>query len=133
MIDIIFLLLLFFLVAAKWRPEEDFLPFRLAVAQGEGLQVGKAEPLIIEIVGAEGGCKVQIGRFDVVRIEDGEIEAGLSRLLGALRDCMIREKRVASDPVEIVCGAEVKWDYLAKIYNMFFGAGLTDITFRMTE
>jgi len=35
--------------------------------------------------------------------------------------------------VEIICQPKVKWEYLAKIYNTFYGAGLTDITFAMTE
>ena len=27
----------------------------------------------------------------------------------------------------------VKWEHLTRIYNLLFGIGLTDITFRMTE
>jgi hypothetical protein len=49
------------------------------------------------------------------------------------RQCLLEQKRYASDPVEIICASEVKWEYLAKIYNIFIGMGFTDITFRMTE
>jgi biopolymer transport protein ExbD len=49
MIDMIFLLLLFFFVVAKWRPAEDFLPFRLSAAQAPGINIAKPEPLIIHI------------------------------------------------------------------------------------
>ena len=50
-----------------------------------------------------------------------------------IEKCLLAQKRYAADPIEIVCAPEVKWGHLAKIYNVFFGTGLTDITFRMTE
>lgn len=48
MIDMIFLLLIFFLVAAKFRPEEDFLPLQMPAAAGEQQRTGKPEPLVID-------------------------------------------------------------------------------------
>ena len=133
MIDVIFLLLIFFLVAAKWRPEENFLPFRLPAAQAQGDRVGKPEPLQIYIFATDTGCQVQIGQLDTVQIEDRTIETNLIMLMGRIRECLLAQKRFATDPIEIVCGESVRWEHLAKIYNMFYGAGLTDITFAMTE
>lgn len=133
MIDIIFLLLIFFFVAAKWRPTEDFLPFQLSAAHAQNLAIGKPEPLIIHIWETQAGCNVQIGQFQTVQIENETIEANLAVLMEQMNNCLLAQKRFATDPIEIVCSPEVKWDHLAKIYNMFFGAGLTDITFRMTE
>jgi len=49
MIDMVFLLLIFFLVAAKWRPQEDFLPFQLPLAHAQEQRIGKPEPLMIHI------------------------------------------------------------------------------------
>ena len=63
----------------------------------------------------------------------GGTDTGLAMLAEKMRDCLIAQKRLISDPIEIVCGASVKWEYLARIYNVLFGAGLTDITFVMTE
>ena len=133
MIDMIFLLLIFFLVAAKWRPQEDFLPLRLSVAQAAERRIGKPEPLIIRIWPTQSGCLVEIGGLHTVRIENENVEADLAVLMGKMRDCLLSQKRFANDPIEIICGPEVKWDHLAKMYNMFYGAGLTDITFAMTE
>ncbi len=133
MIDMIFLLLIFFFVAAKWRPTEDFLPFQLSAAHARNLSIGKPEPLIIHISTNQTGCEVQIGRLQTVRIEDENIEANLAVLMEEMNNCLLAQKRFATDPIEIVCEPELKWDHLAKIYNLFFGAGLTDITFRMTE
>ena len=133
MIDMIFLLLIFFLVAAKWRPEEDFLPFRLPAVQAQEHRIGKPEPLMIYISATRTGCEVQIGRLHTVQIENETIEADLAVLMEKIKKSLLAQKRFATDPIEIVCGAEVKWEHLAKIYNVFSGAGLTDITLPMTE
>ena len=133
MIDMIFLLLIFFLVAAKFRPEENFLPFQLPTAQAQGHRPGKPEPLIIHIFATETGCRVQIGQLQTVQIENQTLEANLAALMEEIEKCLLAQKRYTADPIEIVCAPEVKWGHLAKIYNVFFGTGLTDITFRMTE
>lgn len=134
MIDMIFLLLIFFLVAAKWRPAEDFLPFQLGAAQARPAGLVKPEPLIIQITGTEAGCRVQIGRpRNTVNIEDRTIAADLVMLTEKVQETLVMQKRYGSDPVEIVCSPELRWEHLAKVYNTFYGAGLTDITFRMTE
>jgi biopolymer transport protein ExbD len=133
MIDMIFLLLIFFLVAAKWRPQEDFLPLQLPAAQARPSALGKPEPLILHIFATKTGCKVQIGQLQTVGIENQTIEANLAALMEKINECMFTQKRFASDPVEIVCERQVKWEHLAKIYNILYGAGLTDITFQMTE
>jgi biopolymer transport protein ExbD len=133
MIDMIFLLLLFFLVAAKWRPAEDCLPFKLPAASAQQIRVGAPQSLSIYISAIQNGCTVQIGNLYSVQIEDKTIEADLAALMQKIADCMNTQKRFASDPVEISCQTDVKWQYVARIYNMFFGAGLTDITFMMTE
>jgi len=133
MIDMIFLLLIFFLVAAKFRPQEDFLPFQLPVANAQNQTIGKPEPLTIHISSTNSGCLVQISQFQTVKIENANIEADLAVLMEKIRDCLLAQKRFADDPIEIICDADVKWQHLAKIYNLFYGAGLTDITFKMTE
>lgn len=133
MIDLIFLLLIFFLVTAKWRPQEGFLPLQLAAAQTPDAQVGRSEPLEIHISSTPSGCRVRIGSADEVEIDDSTIEADLAGMIEKTEACLVAEKRFAADPVEIICSGEVSWEHLAKIYNVFFGAGLTDITFRMTE
>ena len=133
MIDVIFLLLIFFLVAANWGPQEDFLPFQLPSAQAQGHRFGKAEPLVIQILPTRSGCEVRIGQLYSVEINNQTVEADLVELMEKTRQSLVEQRRFATDPIEIICAPQVKWDHLAKIYNLFFGAGLTDITFQMTE
>ena len=133
MIDMIFLLLIFFLVAAKWRPQEGFLPFQLPAARAQGQTPGRPEPLIIHIFATETGCGVQIGRLEAVPIEEQTMAEDMTLLLERLQSCMHQQKRIASDPVEIICGPEVKWEYFVKICNLLRGAGLADFTFPITQ
>ena len=133
MIDMIFLLLIFFLVTAKWRPEEDFLPLQLPTAQGQDAVFGRPDPLEIHILATATGCGIRMGEFGEVQIDNRTIDADMAVLMDRMGDCLRAQKRFAGDPVEIVCGPDLKWEHLARIYNLFYGAGLSDITFRMTE
>jgi biopolymer transport protein ExbD len=137
MIDMIFLLLIFFLVAARWKPKEDFLPLQLPVANAQlTTSVGRPEPLAIQITaasGSEAGCQVQISSSHAIIISSQNPEQGLAFMMEATKQCLLEQKRYASDPVEIICAPDVKWEYIAKIYNVLVGMGLKDITFQMTE
>lgn len=133
MIDIIFLLLIFFLVAGNWRPQEDFLPFKLPVAQAQSPVTVKPEPLTIHILTTPTGCQVRFGQTHSITINQQNSDQALTSLLEKLKQCLLEQKRFADDPVEIICEPQVKWDYIAKIYNTLYGVGLTDITFRMTD
>ncbi|MHC4638836.1 MAG: biopolymer transporter ExbD [Planctomycetota bacterium] len=133
MIDIIFLLLIFFLVAGNWRPPENFLPFQLPKSGASEPVAGRVESLVITISETAGGCQVGIGSFSVVRLDDRTFEADMIRLMKQLQQCMDNQKRFTDDPVELIFEPEVKWEHVTKTYNVLYGAGLTDITFRMTE
>ena len=135
MIDLIFLLLIFFIVAVRWRPQENFLPLQLPTANaGTVTQTAvKPEPLVIQITPTDAGCRVQIGASYVVNIPSQNPEQGLASLMEQTRQCLLEQKRYATDPVEIICAGKVKWENLARIYNVLYGMGLTDITFQMTE
>jgi len=134
MIDMIFLLLIFFLVTVRWRPKEDFLPLQLPVAvAGFDQPAVKPEPLQIQISPNDTGCRIQIGSSYAVVLHAENVEQGLALLMEKTRQCLLEQKRYPSDPVDIVCAAEVRWENLARIYNVLHGMGLTDITLQMTE
>lgn len=133
MIDMIFLLLIFFLVTANFRPQEDFLPCRLPTAAAAVMPIGQVEPLVIYIADSLQGCQVQIGENTIIEIRSQSVEEDLAVMIEKLRNVMNKQKRTTSDPIEIVPLPEAKWDYLAKIYNVLYGFGMTDIAFRLTE
>jgi biopolymer transport protein ExbD len=134
MIDMIFLLLIFFLLTARFRPMENFLPLQLDISSpAEAGRSALIEPLMVHILSSDNGCEVRLGRNMTVDIAGTEPEAGLALLVDKLVLSLQEQKRTAADPVEIVCEENVEWEHLARIYNILFGMGITDITFRMTE
>lgn len=133
MIDLVFLLLIFFLVAVKWRPREDFIPLRLASAQAQPIEIGKPEPLQIYISTNPDGCLVQIGRMQTAQISGQTIEQDLAELMEKIDVVLVSQKRNVSDPIEIICEPDVKSEYWIKICNVFYGMKLTDIIFPMTQ
>ncbi len=134
LIDMIFLLLIFFLVTAKWSPQEDFLPLQLPAANAGTSQTPlKAEPLVFQITRTQAGCRVQIGSLRGAEISSASGEQGLASLMEQTKLCLSEQNRYAADPVQIICDSKVKWEYIAQIYNCFYGMGITDITFQMSE
>lgn len=133
MIDIIFLLLAFFVLTAKFRPPEESLALRLPSGVQEEDVFTVVEPLGIEIVATEIGFEIMIGGVEAVVIEEQAMEEGIAGFAGKFREVAASQKRYAGDPVEIRCGNEVKWDHLVKIYNMLQAMGMSDITFQMNE
>jgi biopolymer transport protein ExbD len=133
MIDVIFLLLTFFVLTARFRTPEEFLPIHLPTADAAVQKFGIIEPLEIDISADQAGCVVRIGQLETVRIEAGRGAEGLAAFANELTNILSRQKRTTGDPIEIRCAGEIKWDHLVKIYNVLQAMGINDITFRMTE
>jgi len=153
LIDLVFLLLIFFLVAVKWRPQEDFIPLRLPTAQAQGPGVGRPEPLRIYISSIETGCLVRIGlppprvflsktragrdaeagQGQTVQINTQTMEGDLAELMEKIEEVLAAQKRLTSDPIEIICEPDVKSEFWVRVCNVFYGMRMTDITFPMTQ
>lgn len=135
MIDIIFLLLVFFVLTAKFRVPEQFLTIQLPAPNERVQRLDIIEPLVISITPAgENRCRVSIGDSvpsATVDIEIDNIADDLTALAGRVSGVLAAQKRIAADPVEIRCHDQVSWDYLVKIYNVLYAMGITDITFNM--
>ena len=135
MIDVIFLLLTFFVLTAKFRPPEEFLGLALGNSSITATNFGIIEPLTLQITPKNGGCSVQIGRNGQSKcyISSENIDEDLADFAENLASVLVEKKRGPGDPIEIVCAEEVEWDYLVKIYNILQAAGADDITFAINE
>ena len=122
MIDIIFLLLIFFLLTAKFRPVEDYLPVSVPARRVEGSAV--SEPLKFVISQSVDGCMLSVAGDSVV-----VSKAGRSELREMIEGVLKKQNRYLSDPVEVICSGEVSWQSFVIIYDVLYGAGLTDISF----
>lgn len=134
MIDMLFLLLIFFILTMQFRTPESFLPFQLpAAGAADGAQLAKAEPLSLNMTARAGGCRIQIGHTKAIAIDANSIDADLTAVANQIAAVMKKQKRSTADPVEFVCDRSVEWQYIAKLYNILYAMGIKDITFRMIE
>jgi len=129
LIDVIFQLLIFFFISAQFRPEEAALPLGLPTAQADSLATA-VEPLTIYVLGSSNGCEIQIEEETInITAETGEKD--LADFVEKFADILKKQKRALSDPLVLVFDDEVQWDYVTKIYNLLYGLGANDITFRL--
>lgn len=129
LIDVIFLLLIFFFISAQFRPPEAVLPLGLPTAQANS-SVSIVEPLTVYILSAPEGCEIQIDQENV-NITAENIKQDLADFVDKFAGILKEQKRVLSDPVILVFDDDVQWDYVAKIYNLLYGLGANDLTFRL--
>ena len=130
MIDVIFLLLTFFLLTANFRTPEDFLPIRLPDKQRPQIP-SIIEPLSIAIAATPAGFDVEIADIETIAIENAALDQGLTDFANKLKTTILSQQRTPEDPVEIYCADEVTWDHLVKIYNILHAMGIDNITFNL--
>jgi len=133
MIDVVFLLLIFFLLAANFRSREGFLPAELPrrVVHHDRLEL---EPLLIELDSpGDGSCHIQIGQEPPVLIDPRDEEADFKLLSSRLKKVLDDEQRSADDPIRLVPTARTKWDHVVKAYDAIWQLDLHNIIFTVTE
>ena len=126
MIDIIFLLLIFFLVAAKWCDTEYQLPFDLPKF-ASNTAADPIEPMTIALEPCDDGFWVQIAAAGPLKVSDENPARDLALVLENLQQTLISQKRNTSDPVELSCSKKLKYKHLARFYNLLYGSQITNI------
>ena len=133
MIDVIFLLLIFFVLTARFRIPEQFLGSILPDNKPNQRHADVIEPLVLYISDEDTGCRIQIGIIENVMIQDKARDEGVTAFANKLTDVLTAQKRTTEDPIEILCDDEVEWDYLVKIYNVLYAMGIEDVTFDIPQ
>ncbi len=130
MIDVVFLLLVFFVTTAKFRPQEGRLPMLLPAPQGGQMgEFSLVEPLLIKLDTQGESFVVELnGR---VLVYDKVTTPALATLADELTTIYVSQKRNSRDPIELDCGSALSWEHLVKFYNLMYGMGATNITFLM--
>lgn len=129
MIDVIFLLLTFFVLTAKFREPEQVLPILLGQAEAAAVRAD-ADAMAIRIEAAENGCVVFIGKEAAVAVAADTPGEGLLELTERVQE---RVETAGSGPVELYCDNAVSWDLVVKIYDVLYALGAQNITFRIEE
>jgi biopolymer transport protein ExbD len=134
MIDVIFLLLTFFVITAKFRKPESFIPITLP--SGDSVQSVRGrivEPRIVEITDRADGCSARVGAEAEIVLSEETPEMGLAAMASALDRVCRAQGRTGEDPIELICHDEVSWDFVVKVYDVLTAMGAVNISFVMTE
>lgn len=128
MIDVIFLLLTFFVLTAKFREPEQILPILMGQSDAASAQV---EPRTIPIrIGAvEGGCMVIVDDGTKISITEESPADGLLELT----QCIQQVGTAGAGPIELYCEDAVSWNLVVKIYDVLYALGVQNITFRIDQ
>jgi biopolymer transport protein ExbD len=128
MIDIVFLLLVFFLATARFRPHESKLPMQLPAPQGGGLgRVVLVEPLRISVNSESSSLRIAVEGEQFLYTDVSA--ASLINFAEQLNAIYQTQRRRLTDPIELDCGENLSWEHLVKFYNLMYGIGVTNITF----
>ncbi|MCK5114707.1 MAG: biopolymer transporter ExbD [Phycisphaerae bacterium] len=146
MIDIVFLLLTFFLLTASFRPAEAFLPAELPGGSVADAELMELEPLLIFLESLpDGRCLIQIGdevEFEVVDQSAAAGQLGGEQLpvqisfeqLPRQVDLVLKQQhRASDDPVKLVPQRQTNWDHVLKTYHALWRLNLTNIIFAIVE
>lgn len=132
MIDVVFLLLIFFIISSRFRPPEGALPMLLPTPQGgQGGRLTLVEPLVIKLDSQGQSLIVETSQRQFVY--DNVTTASLVALGEEISSLFSQQRRGSSDPIELDCGENLSWEHLVKFYNLMYGMGATNITFLLDK
>ncbi|HSW46700.1 MAG TPA: biopolymer transporter ExbD [Phycisphaerae bacterium] len=114
MIDLVFLLLFFFLTVSRFQRPEGMLPARLpSLAPGQSIELPRV-PVNIRLAvdpGDPGGCRLTIDRFHPEPMSPAELAPALRNL------CQEVPGFDGRTPVYLVADDTVAWDHVVNAYN----------------
>ena len=122
MIDIVFNLLIFFLVATKFTAAEGVLPGRVPrLAPAQATPAVPVPPIRVFLaVRPGGGCAIRVESMPAASFDE------LAERLGAIRGELGAD---AGTSVILMADDALAWDHLANAYNAAMRAGFESIVF----
>ena len=129
MIDVIFLLLAFMVLTARFRGPEQYVSLEKPRFASDAKAEGAIKPLRVELKPAgPDECLVSLGGQEPMFLGGDDAAKGLGALAAALKKLRDGPAGTAVS-VELYCDQRVQWDWVVKVYDVFFSAGARDITF----
>ncbi len=125
MIDVVFLLLLFFLAASRFGPSEGMLPARLPARTAAVSMEIPRTPIRVRFVAQPNQpdqCSVTIERFN-------ETPLPLADLGRSLHKIQEQPGFDADTPVHLMADNDVRWDHVVNAYNAALAAGYGKVYF----
>lgn len=133
LIDIVFLLLVFFLLTASFRPQEGFLPTNLP-KQSAVAEPAELEPVPIWVVTMPNGdCQVRISREEPIPVSADAMVEGFGKVKKTIHNVFVQQKRTVENPIRIIPTPQTKWDHVVKTYHCLWQLNLTNVIFAIVE
>lgn len=129
MIDVIFLLLTFFVLTAKFQEPEKMLPILMGASDLPAVQ-RETVTVPIRIRAGQDGCVVTVGDGGKIVIGAENPQDGLLTLTQRVQKHF---ETAGAGPIELYCDDAVAWDYVVKVYDVLYVLGARNITFRIEE
>lgn len=128
MIDVIFLLLTFFVLTARFPRPEANLPVVMPKPSTETAAVSDKGPMKIYLKAIPSGCQVTLGETNPIELLQDDIEVGLASVTNDFLDAA-KSFNIAEHGLELYCEDAVEWDYVVKVYDVLYRSGARKIAF----
>jgi biopolymer transport protein ExbD len=129
MIDVIFLLLTFFILTAKFQEPEQLLPVFVGKTSTRPV-TAKEKPLKIYIEALPHGCRLRVENRTEITLDGKKPQEALLVLAQKVQQAI---ENTGPVPVELYCQDAVAWDIIVKVYDVLYALGADSITFRIEE
>lgn len=125
MIDVIFLLLIFFVCTANFQPLEGTLPTNMALSGSSAVEIVLPDPRQVDVARI---------RLTFEGSAHWQVEGNSCTSLREVRDLLVRLREIKADlPVIIDCAGNVPMEHLIDLYDICRAAGLSRIQFAAAQ
>ena len=133
MIDVVFLLLVFFLLTANFRSREGFLPAELPrrITRAELAVIEPLELVIATL--ANGQCQVSVAGEGGFVFRSDSNGGGFAQLLEQLQQTLATQKRYAEDPIKLRPLTHTRWDHVVQTYDVIRQLDLQNVIFAVAN
>ena len=129
MIDVIFLLLTFFVMTAKFQEPEQLLPVIVGKTTSKPAAT-QDTPLKIFVETKPSGHQLRVENRPAIRLFEENPQESLLVLARKVRQEL---ETTGPVPVELYYDDAISWDIVVKVYDVLYALGLQNITFRIEE
>jgi biopolymer transport protein ExbD len=129
MIDIVFLLLIYFLLTSNFRFKEGFLPISLPQENQQSPATMMIEPLEISVTSiTDAQCEITIGTGNIIFINND-----FTKLRNALNEIVIKHGRTVTDPIKLKPAPQSQWHHVVQTYDALWQSNMTNIIFSISQ
>ncbi len=125
LIDVVFLLLIFFIMTVNFSQQEGFLAAELP-ANTQSTASSEIDPLAVYISSlANADCQVVIGNEAVI-VPQG---ADFSSFISVARRVIEAGMRNSDDPIILIDSPDTSWQHMLNVYDALMASNFTNIIF----